>query len=823
MIRGSSKKKVDPEELFEDRWTAFGKSGGILEISQRLSVEQLRAFEIFQSYDDALLEKISPDVSVAIWDRGKILFEEGSYIDLAFFVVKGQVNVCVTKQQAALANGLHKHSKNRPAGSRNGRDGGKPPATVFQTQIKQLSQNPRLTFLSSMDIDVAWGDVLNLGPGEIFGETGASIGWPQSVTAQTTTQCLLVQIRVPALLAMKRNSKSLKQHLDRLYIDRSLSTQLKNTPLFRHCSDTFIKNFKNKVNLVSFRRGQVIGREGDTANAVFLIRSGFVKLTQKMSAGEIVVNYLSKGMTFGEAEFFVERHKLLNTAISVENTELVKISYDDFKTLVVSYPQIEQQVWESSVARLKETGASRRNIGRSEFLNHAIDYGLVEGSSVLVIDLAACTRCDDCVRGCADTHDGLPRFVREGEKYDDFLVTRACFHCQDPVCLIGCPTGAIRRAGVADVVEIDADLCIGCKACFVKCPYDAITMVDSRRWGAHAQVKLTQRNISEFASKCDLCYATNHEPACVYNCPHGCAIRVEGINGFDRLLAEQNSMKPNRKKPALFSLVKKKPWFSGFAAAVGVFSVIYSVNLSFSEANAGNSWGLFHGCIAAILMVATGLYGIRRRWVRAACDRHLGSARMWARIHVYGGLLFMLLVFMHTGFRVPTGTFYLWLWSVSIWVNLSGVFGVFVQRWLPKMLSSGLALEVIYERIAGQVSEIKKSADDLVSACSEPVKNFYVRNVAAELRSPRVNLTYYINITGGIQRQMKQFAYLKSILSEEERAKLDRLEMMFKSKLELDAHYTIQKMLRWWLYLHLPVSLLLMLLVCIHLFAVFYY
>ena len=39
------------------------------------------------------LEKISPDVSVALWREGSVLFEQGTYLDLAFFVTDGEVEV----------------------------------------------------------------------------------------------------------------------------------------------------------------------------------------------------------------------------------------------------------------------------------------------------------------------------------------------------------------------------------------------------------------------------------------------------------------------------------------------------------------------------------------------------------------------------------------------------------------------------------------------------------------------------------------------------------------------------------------------------------
>ena len=39
------------------------------------------------------------------------------------------------------------------------------------------------------------------------------------------------------------------------------------------------------------------------------------------------------------------------------------------------------------------------------------------------------------------------------------------------------------------------------------------------------------------ASKCDLCYTSEAGPACVNNCPHACAFRVDSLEAFQELLA----------------------------------------------------------------------------------------------------------------------------------------------------------------------------------------------------------------------------------------------------------------------------------------------
>jgi CRP-like cAMP-binding protein len=512
-------------ELYKDRWTSYGATAGILGISEKLSPGDLRRFEIFRDYSDDFLEEISADVSVAKWKKHAILFEEGTYLDLAFFVVHGAVEVYLHKSR--------EENFSRPPQT------ARASKTVLQTQLEKQKQNgEEIVFLSAMDFNLPAGGVLELGPDEIFGEIGAMNGWPQSVTARAAADCVLVQIRVPALRRMKRKSPALKQRLDKIYRERALLSQFKTNPLLRACDEAFLEALAKKVELVSCEPNEIIATEGAPVEAIYLVRSGFIKLSQKMGAGELVVSYLSKGKTLGEAELLVEGVPGWTcTATSVEFADLVKISRADFLALIQKYSSLSKQLWETAVARLKQIGGSKKNISRSQFMQAALEKGLAQGNSILVIDLNVCTRCDECVRGCADTHGGRPRFVREGDKYENLLITKACYHCQDPVCLVGCPTGAIRRASVGEVVEIVDSLCIGCQACANNCPYDAIVMHETGDvWAENMIPELLRGKPRLLASKCDLCYKTNHGPACVNNCPHGCAVRIENIMDFQKAL-----------------------------------------------------------------------------------------------------------------------------------------------------------------------------------------------------------------------------------------------------------------------------------------------
>lgn len=516
---------------YQDRWTSYGANTGVAAISDKPSVADLRKYDLFKAYDDAFLEKLSPDIAIALWHPDAVLFEEGAYIDLAFFIGQGEVEVSL---QGVAPSPIFDANRTTMSGTRQLSDG---PVTGT-SRIPKTTGSHEITFLAAMDFDLPRGGGAVLGPGELFGEIGAMSGWPQSVTARTQTECQLVHIRVPALRLMKRRSADLKQRLDALYKERALGEQLRSTPLFKDLDDLYLGRLMEAAELVSLEPGEVLVEEGGEVDAVYMVRSGFVRLGQRFGAGDLAVTYLSKGMLLGEVEMLVDGlERWETTATAVEYAEMVKIPVGVFRQMMQGAEGLDEQVWSSVMDRLKEIGAQRRDISRAQFTQRALGTGMVQGNSILLIDTEQCTRCDDCVRACAATHDGRPRFVREGDKIERFQIARSCYHCRDPVCLVGCPTGAIHRAGAEAVVEVDDEICIGCGTCAGNCPYDAIIMHDTEETWPDDMIPVALRGQPrQVASKCDLCKDTGHGPACVSNCPQGCAFRVGSLDAIQELL-----------------------------------------------------------------------------------------------------------------------------------------------------------------------------------------------------------------------------------------------------------------------------------------------
>ncbi len=154
-----------------------------------------------------------------------------------------------------------------------------------------------------------------------------------------------------------------------------------------------------------------------------------------------------------------------------------------------------------------------------------------------IIDNRRCIGCHACTIACKAEHEvplgNFRTWVKSVEKgafpnvRRHFTVLR-CNHCSDAPCVNICPTRALfhRRDGI---VDFDNAHCIGCKACMVACPYDAIYIDVNTRT----------------AAKCNYCahrVEVGLEPPCVTVCPEQAIIAGDTSDPATRihsLLLEQ--------------------------------------------------------------------------------------------------------------------------------------------------------------------------------------------------------------------------------------------------------------------------------------------
>ena len=259
----------------------------------------------------------------------------------------------------------------------------------------------------------------------------------------------------------------------------------------------------------------------------------------------------------------------------------------------------------------------------------------------------------------------------------------------------------------------------------------------------------------------------------------------------------------------------KQPLNLMIAAAAGLVMVlVYAIGAWLAPWSPKRGLGLFFGIVASLVFVFEMAYPYRRSRARP-----LGTARRWLQAHVYLGALAFLAVLIHTGFHWPGGSMGWALLLLSAWTTLTGLVGVWLQKWLPIVMSEGLRVEALYERIPALVEHLLKEADALVTNASEVLERFYLAEVRTRLAVVEPSWSYLLDVRAGRERALEPFRRMSSFVDPAEKEIVNDLMTIRMEKMDLDVHYSLQGILRRWLIVHVPPAAVLMALLAVHILA----
>ncbi len=491
--------------------------------------EFLLGLPVFKNVSGNFLELNRNAVVERQYRAGDIICREGDFGATAFYMLEGTVDVFISTPMAHV----------KTEGSSTGLLSKLRSFLAPRERHQGNGESHRTSIPIDASIDLPYDKrVAQLHAGDLFGEMTCMSYYPRSATVRAATDCRVLEMLRNVLDIMQRN-KSFREQLEVTYKQRALESHLRSVPVLSSLTPEFIEHLKQRVELVRFLPGQVICSQGDPADSFYLVRLGFVKVTETRPGGDIVLAYLARGSYFGEMAFLGNTTRVA-TCTALDHVEVVRIPGDDFKRMLNEFPEVRRQL-ESIAAEHVEANRQRLTQIESVPVDQFLNQGLMEAQSLLILDLDRCTRCDQCVRACADAHDGVSRLIREGLRFDKYLVATSCRSCRDPLCMVGCPVGSIRRRNSLEIII--EDWCIGCGQCANNCPYGNINMhpfpVEMADPANPGRMVATTRLK---ATGCDLC--TDHaEPSCVYACPHDAAHRVNPPQFFASMLKQPTPAK----------------------------------------------------------------------------------------------------------------------------------------------------------------------------------------------------------------------------------------------------------------------------------------
>ena len=525
------------EKLSDDIQSEHQKSGD--REFEILSPERMLEIPIFSGIPYKFLQFNGGACVRRILQPGDVLCREGEYGATAFLIQRGKFEIQINKRGNKVA---------KPTAAKRGffnrifSGSGSFVPTLATGSDTANSSNATKIYRGAEDV--------------ILGEMACLNRYPRTATVVAVEESEVIEIGSNVLYMLQRNGASRKV-LNEAYRRHALNTDLSRIPICRTLSPEEVRSLAQRVDLMSVEPGQPIFKEGDPGDDVFMVRLGYVKVSRMQGMRDQVVNYIGPGNldgnigVFGEVavlsklyqnqlgdEFAALNYPIglrTSSCTALDHVELVRIPGELIKEIAESNEEFRKVLVERAETLLRRD--INRDVSDNSMKANFVAQGLYNAQSLLVLDLESCTRCDECSKACADAHDGETRLVRDGLRFENFLVATSCRSCTDPYCLVGCPVNAIFREGDKEIVI--EDHCIGCGQCATNCPYGNITMYgheDGYRQEGERKIPV----IRQRATTCDQCKSIGGTPRCVYACPHEAAFRMSGEQ-LTTLVAERTA------------------------------------------------------------------------------------------------------------------------------------------------------------------------------------------------------------------------------------------------------------------------------------------
>ncbi|MDP2808747.1 MAG: cyclic nucleotide-binding domain-containing protein [Rhodocyclaceae bacterium] len=384
-----------------------------------------------------------------------------------------------------------------------------------------------------------WKADILLKAGDFFGEMGLISGRRRSATIIAGENCTLIETPRRTMLKLL-SIESVRRRIDQVAIRRAIHRYV---GLF--LDEDELDHLVRRARIKRCEAGEVLFREGDKADGLYLIRRGSVTVSRMIGGREVVLSYVAAGSYVGEMALVSGKPRYA-TVRAVGGAEVIVLDAEQVVWLKSRHPNMRHRMDERYFDFMQAGEEEHRLAGLTEVSGAQPDnliaflmrQGIGEATDVLLIDLSLCIRCDNCEAACADTHQGASRLNREaGSALGAIHVPASCRHCEHPHCMKDCPPDAIHRSPGGEVF-ID-DSCIGCGNCKTHCPYDVIQIAPinpgyrPRAWwralfGADGASPARQDHagLPVKAVKCDMCKDLAAGPACTRACPTGAALRV---------------------------------------------------------------------------------------------------------------------------------------------------------------------------------------------------------------------------------------------------------------------------------------------------------
>ncbi len=263
-------------------------------------------------------------------------------------------------------------------------------------------------------------------------------------------------------------------------------------------------------------------------------------------------------------------------------------------------------------------------------------------------------------------------------------------------------------------------------------------------------------------------------------------------------------------------------WFK-IALGVSLLFVVVYLAVDVQPRHNGGSWlGYLLGTIGLLLILWLAMLGIRKR----AITRGRWSLKAWTSAHVYLGLALIVVGTLHTGFQFGWNVHTV-AYTLMMLVILSGVYGITVYSALPQGLSDSRS-----EMTGPQMIDAVNSLNKQIQSSAQPLSDADSEVVLGSLGEDTFGGGVWRRLTGSYPKcgNRRALQIMRGRLAEATGKQAHAVEQVV-TLLERKAaalqrvrgYVQRRALLEIWLYVHIPLTFVLIAALLAHVVSVFFY
>jgi NTE family protein/lysophospholipid hydrolase len=198
-----------------------------------------------------------------------------------------------------------------------------------------------------------------LGSGDCVGEIALLYQEPRSATVYAASDSELLKIPASALDELFAADPMAQKQFLAYASRRLLSLHLASLPLFAGIDPGILREFDSEANWLRLAGGETLFAQGDPPDYLYVVIHGRLEvIVEREGAEHEVLEQIGRGACVGEMALLADEPRSA-TVRAIRDSELVRLSKDDFNLLLNRHPRGANEIARMLVRRLRQTTAKK--------------------------------------------------------------------------------------------------------------------------------------------------------------------------------------------------------------------------------------------------------------------------------------------------------------------------------------------------------------------------------------------------------------------------------------------------------------------------------